>query len=78
MGILGELPKQEVLEKLQEEVKQWQEADSVIEVQPALHYIAVTAQNLPGKGNKYRLRMPFSQIDSVLKMARTNQCNCFS
>lgn len=69
MGILGELPKQEVLEKLQEEVKQWQEADSVIEVQPALHYIAVTAQNLPGKGNKYRLRMPFSQIDSVLKMA---------
>ena len=69
MGILGELPKQEVLEKLQGEVKQWQEADSVIEVLPALHYIAVTAQNLPGKGNKYRLRMPFSQIDSVLKMA---------
>ncbi|HEU4858347.1 MAG TPA: hypothetical protein VFT15_00860, partial [Chitinophagaceae bacterium] len=69
MGILGELPKHEVLEKLQDEVKQWQEADSVIQVQPALHYIAVTAQNLPGKGNKYRLRMPFSQIDSVLKMA---------
>ena len=69
MGILGELPKQEMLEKLQGEVKQWQEADSVIEVLPALHYIAVTAQNLPGKGNKYRLRMPFSQIDSVLKMA---------
>ena len=69
MGILGELPKPEVLERLREEVRQWQEADSVIEVQPALHYIAVTAQNLPGKGNKYRLRMPFSQIDSVLKMA---------
>ena len=69
MGILGELPKQEVLQKLQEEVKLWNEADSVMEVQPALHYIAVTAQNLPGKGNKYRLRMPFSQIDSVLNMA---------
>jgi len=69
MGILGELPKQEVLQKLQEEVKLWNEADSVMEVQPALHYIAVTAQNLPGKGNKYRLRMPFSQIDSVLEMA---------
>ena len=69
MGILGELPKQEMLKKLQGEVKQWQEADSVIEVQPALHYIAVTAQNLPGKGNKYRLRMPFHQIDAVLKMA---------
>jgi hypothetical protein len=69
MGILGELPKQEVLNKLQEEVKAWEEADTVMQVQPALHYIAVTAQGSPGKGNKYRLRMPFSQIDSVLKMA---------
>ncbi len=69
MGILGELPKQEVLQKLQQEVKLWNEADSFMQVQPALHYIAVTAQLLPGKGNKYRLRMPFSQIDSVLEMA---------
>ncbi len=69
MGILGELPKKEMLEKLQAEAKLWEEADTVMEVQPALHYIAVTAQNLPGKGNKYRLRMPFHQIDSVLKMA---------
>ena len=69
MGILGELPKQEMLDKLQGEVKKWQEADTLMEVQPALHYIAVTAQMLPGKANKYSLRMPFSQIDSVLKMA---------
>jgi len=69
MGILGELPKQEVLAKLQKEVKAWEEADTVMQVQPALHYIAVTAQLLPGTANKYRLRMPFSQIDSVLKMA---------
>jgi len=69
MGILGELPKKEMLEKLQAEAKAWQEADTLMEVQPALHYIAVTAQNLPGKANKYRLRMPFHQIDSVLKMA---------
>ena len=69
MGILGELPKQEMLDKLQAEAKAWEEADTLMEVQPALHYIAVTAQNLPGKANKYRLRMPFHQIDSVLKMA---------
>ncbi len=69
MGILGELPKKEMLAKLQGEVKQWEEADTLMEVQPALHYICVTAQNSPGKTNKYRLRMPFSQIDSVLKMA---------
>jgi len=69
MGILGELPKPELLEKLKEEAKAWEQADTQMQVQPALHYIAVTAQSLPGKGNKYRLRMPFSQIDSVLKMA---------
>jgi hypothetical protein len=69
MGILGELPKQDVLDKLQAEAKAWEEADTIMQVQPALHYIAVTAQGSPGKGNKYRLRMPFSQIDSVMKMA---------
>jgi hypothetical protein len=70
MGILGELPKPEVLKKLQQEVEVWEKADTAMEVQPALHYIAVTAQCLPGKAGKYRLRMPFSQIDSVLNMAK--------
>ena len=69
MGILGELPEKEMVEKLQSEVKKWQEADSALEVVPALHYIAITAQGSPGKGNKYRLRMPFTQIDKVLAMA---------
>ncbi len=70
MGILGELPKAEVLKKLEEEVAVWRKADPVMEVQPALHYIAVTAQCAPGKGGTYRLRMPFSQIDSVMEMAK--------
>ncbi len=70
MGILGELPRKEMLEKLQSEIKRWKEADSTIELQPALHYIAVTAQQLPGNAGKYRLRMPFKQIDTVLSMAR--------
>jgi hypothetical protein len=70
MGILGELPKAEVLKKLEEEVAVWRKADPVMEVQPALHYIAVTAQCEPGKGGTYRMRMPFSQIDSVLDMAK--------
>jgi hypothetical protein len=69
MGILGELPEKEMLEKLQGEVKKWQVADTTLEVVPALHYIAITAQGSPGKGNKYRLRMPFTQIDKVLAMA---------
>lgn len=69
MGILGEIPEAEMLAKLQEEVKRWQAADTAIEAIPALHYIAVTAQGSPGKDGKYRLRMPFSQIDSTLKKA---------
>ncbi|HYF30947.1 MAG TPA: hypothetical protein VD993_07495 [Chitinophagaceae bacterium] len=69
MGILGELPEKEMLDRLMGEVKKWEEADSLTPVQPALHYIAVTAQQAPGAGGKYRLRMPFNQIDKVLAMA---------
>jgi hypothetical protein len=70
MGILGELPPKEMLEKLDEEVKAWQEADPETPVQPALHYIAVVAQGDAGKDGKYRTRMPDKQIDSVLKIAK--------
>lgn len=69
MGILGELPPREMLVKLQSEVDAWNKADTAMEAIPALHYIAVTAQQQPGKAGKYRLRMPFHQIDSVIKMA---------
>ena len=70
MGILGELPPKQMLEKLKGEVKKWQAADTTINVIPALHYIAVTAQQYGGKNNTYRLRMPFHQIDSVINMAK--------
>jgi hypothetical protein len=69
MGVLGEYPTDTMLEKLNTEVKRWQAADSTVPVRPALHYIAVTAQGYPGKGDKYRLRMPYKQIDSVIRMA---------
>ncbi len=69
MGVLGEYPTDIMLSKLLDEVKKWQAADSTVPVQPALHYIAVTAQGFPGKGDKYRLRMPSKQIDSVIRMA---------
>jgi hypothetical protein len=70
MGILGELPKAEMLKKLQGEVAKWTRADSVIPAIPALHYIAITAQGAPGAGGKYRLRMPFKQIDTVIAWAK--------
>ncbi|MDX2047685.1 MAG: hypothetical protein SFU87_12925 [Chitinophagaceae bacterium] len=70
MGALGEFPRKEMLTRLMAEVKRWEAADSAMEVQPALHYIAVTAQGSPGKGGTYRLRMPFHQIDTILSMAK--------
>jgi len=70
MGILGELPRAQMLAKLKQEVAKWEKADPSTPVQPALHYIAVTAQGSPGKNGKYRLRMPFNQIDTVLSMAK--------
>jgi hypothetical protein len=70
MGILGELPPNEMLAKLKGEVKAWEKADPKTPVQPALHYIAVVAQGDGGKDGKYRYRMPFKQIDSVLALAK--------
>lgn len=70
MGILGELPANEMLAKLKGEVKNWERADPKTPVQPALHYIAVVAQGDGGKDGKYRYRMPFKQIDSVLFLAK--------
>lgn len=70
MGILGELPPEEMLKKLQEEVKAWQEADTSVKVIPALHYICVSAQGQPGKAGMYRLRMPFKEIDKTIELAK--------
>lgn len=71
MGILGELPKDEMFKKLQGEVANWQAADPTTKTIPALHYIAVTAQSKPGSANMYRLRMPFKQIDTILNWAKS-------
>jgi hypothetical protein len=70
MGILGELPPNEMLAKLKGECKVWAKADPKTPVQPALHYIAVVAQGDGGKDGKYRYRMPFKQIDTILSMAK--------
>jgi hypothetical protein len=70
MGILGEIPKDSMFKKLLGEVSKWEAADSTLPVIPALHYIAVTAQSLPGKNGKYRLRMPFHQIDTIINWAK--------
>ena len=70
MGILGELPKDAMLKKLEKEMSKWRIADPSIPTIPALHYIAVTAQGSPGKSNMHRMRMPFHQIDTILSWAK--------
>jgi hypothetical protein len=77
MGILGELPSDQMLQKLDEEVAKWTEADSLTPVQPALHAIVVTAQGHPGRGDKYRLRMTDKMIEDVLELARQRDAIVF-
>ena len=69
MGALGQYPETEMLAKLNIEVEKWNVADPATPVLPALHYIAVVAQESPGESGKYRLRMPHSEIDKILTMA---------
>jgi hypothetical protein len=77
MGILGELPPEQMLQKLDEEVANWSKADPQTPVQPALHVIVVTAQGQPSAGGKYRLRMTHKMIDDVLAMAKQRDAIVF-
>ena len=52
MGVLGEYPENEMLDKLSAEVNKWQAADPNTPVIPALHYIAVVAQAGPGRDDR--------------------------
>lgn len=69
MGILGELPPDQMLARLDKEIAAWSRADPATPVQPALHLIAVVAQGGPGRDGKYRLRMTDSLIDLVSSWA---------
>src|SRR3989344_1638567 len=69
MGALGEYPEDEMLQRLNVEVKKWEEAAPDTPVVSALHYIAVVAQGSAGADGKYRLRMPDSEIQKVLQIA---------
>ena len=69
MGALGQYKEDEMLKRLEMEVKKWEDADPNTPVIPALHYIAVVAQGSEGKDGKYRARMPDTEIDKVIAMA---------
>lgn len=69
MGILGAYPPDTVIAKLKAQAAAWAQAAPETPVIPALDYIAVAAQNYPGRDRMYRLRMPASQIQKAIAMA---------
>jgi len=77
MGILGELPPEQMLARLDKEVAEWQKADPATPVQPALHLIAVVAQGAPGRDGKYRLRMADTLVEKIASWAATRNALVF-
>jgi hypothetical protein len=77
MGILGELPPEQMLAKLDREVAAWNAADPETPVQPALHLIAVVAQGSPGTAGKYRARMDSALIEKVYGWAKSRNAILF-
>lgn len=70
MGVLGEYPEAEMLQKLKVEQQRWESADPATPTVPAINYIAITAQENPGKEAKYLLRMPDTEIDKAVALAK--------
>jgi len=70
MGALGEYESSEMLRRLTTQVKEWELADPATPVVPALHYIAVVAQGSAGGDGMWRTRMPHTEIDKVIEMAK--------
>ncbi len=77
MGILGELPPDQMLARFDKEIAAWAKADPSHPVQPALHLIAVVAQGAPGRDGKYRLRMTDSLINMVYGWAQKKHAIMF-
>src|SRR5687767_10375570 len=77
MGILGEVPPDEMLKRLDREVKAWERADSTTPVVPALHLIAVVAQGSAGRDGLYRARMGDSLIERVYGWAQRQKAIMF-
>jgi hypothetical protein len=69
MGILGEIPYDQMLIKLDTFVDKWRVADPNLPVQPALHLIVSVAQQKPGKDGLYRQRSDPDLIEKIYGMA---------
>jgi hypothetical protein len=73
MGILGELPPDQMLAKLAATAETWTAADSTTTVIPALHLIVTVAQGLEGRDGMHRLRMTDSLVERVARWAEARK-----
>jgi hypothetical protein len=70
MGILGEIPYDQMLAKLDTVVGWWKQADPKTPVLPALHLIVSVAQGAPGKDGMYRQRSDPDLIEKIYGFAK--------
>ena len=69
MGIMGALPPAKMLARLAEQAAEYQRADTLVTVLPALELIATVAQASAGRDGMYRARIRDSVIESVARLA---------
>jgi hypothetical protein len=69
LGILGALPRHEMVSRLHEQVKAIDEVNGMKGVQPALHLVSSTAQPDPGRDGNYVLRVDMETLDDWAKFA---------
>lgn len=77
MGILGSLPTERMLARLDSVAALWHAADPETPVQPALHYIAVVASGDSGRDGKWRTRMDSAKIEEVYGWAQKRNAILF-
>ena len=71
MGILGELPDDQMLARLQDQANAYAQANPKTPVQPALELVATVAQAGPGPDGLYRQRMDPSLIEQEAQLAQS-------
>ena len=70
MGILGEFPREQVLAQLASTTAMWEAADPDTPVRPAIHYIAMVAQQDAGADGMYRAVMSDEHLEQAYSMAQ--------
>jgi hypothetical protein len=70
MGILGQIPPEEMFKRLEAQAAEYEKADPATPVQPALELIATVAQADPGRDGMYRARMSDATLEMVYEWAK--------